>query len=142
MELIATAAPTTTAAGAGSPIGMPMPAATTPMIRTWRMAPGTTIRRTGRELADRELDAQGEQQEDDADLGELADLGAVADEAGRERPDDDAREEVADDRGLAQPDGDDPADQRECDRDAEVHDEPQVVGDGESQLGQGRHVPP
>ena len=46
----------------------------------------------------------------------------------------------ADARRLAQADRDDAADERERDGDAEVQDEPELGGDGECQLGQGRHV--
>ena len=70
---------------------------------------------TARELAERELDAQREQEQDDAELGELGDPLGVADEARRERPDDDAGDEVAEDRRLPEPDRDGADDQRDAD---------------------------
>ena len=57
----------------------------------------------GRELAERQLEAEREQQQRDAELGQLLDVVDVADRrpAG-ERTDDDAGEDVADDQRLAE----------------------------------------
>ena len=80
------------------------------------------------ELPERELDAQREQEQDDADVGQGRDLLDVADEAGRERPDQDAREQVADDRRLAKADGDRAAHEGRRDRAAEPEDELELFG--------------
>ena len=118
------------------------------MSASRRSAPSTTITRAaggqhdehlgdaardddashGPQLADRELHAEGEQQQHDADLGEDGDPLLSADEARRERPDDDARQEVADDGRLAQTDGDRSADERRDDRAAEIEDERELLG--------------
>ena len=90
--------------------------------------------RDGAELADRELDAEREQEEDDAEVGELGDGLRVADEARRERPDDDARDEVAEDRRLPESNRDDAEDQRRRDGDPQVEDEPELAGQLEVQL--------
>ena len=97
------------------------------MIAIWSKAPGRRPARPA-ELAERELDAEREQQEDDAEVGELGDRPGVADEARRERPDDDARDEVAEDRRLPEPNGDDAEDQRRPDRDPQVEDELELAG--------------
>ncbi len=47
VELMATAAPTTTAPVALSPSGIPTSAPATAVMSTWRIAPGTATRRTG-----------------------------------------------------------------------------------------------
>ena len=61
----------------------------------------------GREVAERQLQAEREEQECDAELGELFDVAGVGDrEAGREPSDQHAREDVADDQRLAKPAGD------------------------------------
>ena len=50
------------------------------------------------QILEREMQADAEHQEDDADLGELVGEALVGDEAGRERPDGDAGEQIADER--------------------------------------------
>ena len=59
-----------------------------------------------RQALEAELDADREQQQDDADLGGRVDQLAVADEAELRRPDDHAREQEADDRHEPGPVGD------------------------------------
>ena len=86
------------------------------------------------ELAKRELDAEREQEEDHAEVGELGDPLCVTDEAGRERTDDDAGNEIAKDCRLPEPNRDDAEDQRHADRDPEVEDEAQLVGQLDVQL--------
>ena len=66
-------------------------------------APGTAMRRTRQQVAEREVQPDAEHQEDDAELGELRGQPGVAHEARRERPDGDARDQVADDGRQAQP---------------------------------------
>jgi hypothetical protein len=55
------------------------------------------------EVADGEMHADGEHEQDDADVGQRLDGGGIAHEAGRVGADDDTREDVAQDDGLAQP---------------------------------------
>ena len=90
--------------------------------------------RNGAELADRELDAEREQEEDDAEVGELGDCLRIADEARRERPDDDARDEVAEDRRLPESNRDHAEDERRRNGDPQVEDEPELAGQLEVQL--------
>ena len=90
--------------------------------------------RDGAELADRELDAEREQEEDDAEVGELGDCLRIADEARRERPDDDARDEVAEDRRLPEANCDHAEDECCRDGDPQVEDEPKLAGQLEVQL--------
>jgi hypothetical protein len=52
------------------------------------------------------LQADAEHQQDHADFGQLLGKRRVGDEAGRVRPDEGAGQEVADDRGQADPLGD------------------------------------
>ena len=67
------------------------------------MAPGHGDAPDGQQILEVEVQADAEHQQDDADLGELLGQLAVGDEAGRVRPDDDAGEQVADDRREAEP---------------------------------------
>ncbi len=53
----------------------------------------------GHELLDVKLQADAKHQEDDADLGELFRHVTIGHEAGRVRPDEQARDEITDDRG-------------------------------------------
>ena len=77
------------------------------------------------QVLDREVQADAEHQQDDADLGQLARQLLVADEAGRERPDRDAGQQIADQRRQAQLDRQETAGER--------HD--QAHDDGGDQLG-------
>ena len=56
----------------------------------------------GQQVAEREVHADAEHEEDHADLGQLVGDRLVGDEARRERPDRNARDQVADDRGHPQ----------------------------------------
>ena len=51
--------------------------------RDLTMAPGTAMRRTDKEVLEREVKADAEHQQDDADLGELGGEPLVGDETGR-----------------------------------------------------------
>ena len=78
VELIASGTPTTTAPpGVEARAGCHGRAAIA-VTTICAMAPGTATRRDAAQLAERELHAQGEQQQHDAELGELADLLLVA----------------------------------------------------------------
>ena len=77
------------------------------------------------QVLDREVQADAEHQQDDADLGQLAGQLLVADEARRERPDRDAGQQIADQRRQAQLDRQETAGER--------HD--QAHDDGGDQLG-------
>ena len=55
----------------------------------------------GKQILEREMQANAEHQEDDADLGELAGEILVGDIARRERADDDAGQQIADQRAEA-----------------------------------------
>ena len=57
------------------------------------------------QVLEREMQADAEHQQDDADLGELAGQGGIGGEARRERADHDARQHVAGQRLDAQPMG-------------------------------------
>ena len=81
------------------------------------------------------MQADAEHQQDDADLGELRGELAVGDEAGRERADGDARQQVADERRQLQPDGDEAADEREREADGDRRDQRGLVGHGVGGLG-------
>ena len=86
------------------------------------------------ELADRGTRPEGEEQQDDADVGEHGDALDVADEPGGERADDDPGEQVADDGRLPEPDGDRAAEQGQADGDPEIQDEPELVAEAFDQL--------
>ena len=77
------------------------------------------------ELLERELQAEGEQQERDADLGQQLDVVGVGDgPANRVRTDEHAGQDVAEDQRLAQRLGDETADQAGHDDDREVCGDP------------------
>ena len=57
----------------------------------------------GEQVGQREMQADAEHQQNDADFGEFGGKALVGDEAGRERADGDAGEQVAYDGGNAQP---------------------------------------
>ena len=80
--------------------------------RIWPMAPGDGDGPHGQQVADREVDADPEHQQDHAELGQLGGDGLVGDEARRERADEHARGDVADDRRQVQPPRDERADER------------------------------
>ena len=82
------------------------------------------------QVVQREVQADAEHQQHHADLGELARELDVGDEAGRGRADDDAGDEVADQRRQLQPRGDEAHDQREA----------QGGGDGGDQADVVRHA--
>ena len=69
------------------------------------MAPGNGDRPHREQLLEREVQADAEHQQDDADLGELARERLVGDEARRRRADQHAGDEIADERRQAQPMG-------------------------------------
>ena len=69
----------------------------------WAIAPGMAICLHREQVLEREMQADAEHQQDDADLGELAGEILVGDKARRERPDDDAGEEIADQRRQLEP---------------------------------------
>ena len=79
------------------------------------------------EVAQGELDPEGEEEKNDPDVGEDGDLLLVAHEPRGERPDRDPRDEIPDDRRLAQPGGDRPTDKSGQHRDAQVQDEPELL---------------
>ena len=71
-------------------------------------APRTAIRSDGGQIGEREVQADPEHEQDDADLGELLGKASVADEPGCERADGDTGEQVADERragGAGRPAG-------------------------------------
>jgi hypothetical protein len=83
-------------------------------------------------------------QQHDTQLGEGRDVADIAHEPGCEWPDDDAGRDVAQDRRLTQAHRDGAGDQRECQRDADVEDEMELLGqlDGGQELAQvDGHVP-
>ena len=61
------------------------------------MAPGMAMAH-GQQVLEREMEPDAEHQQDDAELGELVGEVLVGDEAGGERPDGDAGDQVADQR--------------------------------------------
>ena len=78
----------------------PMPSSVATAI--WTTAPGMAIARTDSRSFEREMQADAEHQQDDADLGELVGHALVGDEARRERPDQHAGEQIADQRRDAE----------------------------------------
>ncbi len=66
--------------------------------------------RTDEQVLQREMQADAEHQQDDADLGELAAQAPVGDEAGRVGTDEHAGDEIADERRQPQPVGAGPED--------------------------------
>ncbi len=74
----------------------PMPSSVATAICT--TAPGIAIARTDSRSFEREMQADAEHQQDDADLGQLVGELLVGDEAGRERPDQHAGQQIADQR--------------------------------------------
>jgi hypothetical protein len=66
----------------------------------------------GKELFDVELQADAKHQQDDADLGELLGQGAIGDEPGRVRADQNASDQIPDNRRKPQPLRDEPASER------------------------------
>ncbi len=91
----------------------------------------------GEQLADRELDADPEHQQDHAELGELEGDVRVGDEPGRERPDHDTGDDVPDDRGQAHAAGDETADERGGQADRDGRDENGLVVHGSSRFDGG-----
>ena len=87
-------------------------------------------------VPDVDLDADLEQEQHDADVGEELDLVAVRDVAGRERRDDQARHEIADHRGKAQPARDPSERRRQQERQADV--EQEVAGVHGTRIPAGR----
>jgi hypothetical protein len=81
------------------------------------------------QVADREVHADPEHQQDHAELGQLRRGPRVGNDAGRERPDHDARQQVADDRRQAEAVRDDAADEPG----------PEADGDGLDQRGRVIH---
>ena len=78
------------------------------------------------EVPEREVQADAEHQQDHAELGELTDGLRIAPESRRERPQRDARDEVADDRRQPDTPGQQAADQRVREDDADVYQERNV----------------
>ena len=101
-----------------SPPPRPQPSAAPNMIPSsvammiWPIAPGTRHGAHGGQVVDREVDPDAEHQQDDADVGELRGDRRIRDETRRERPDDHAGEDVAEDRWESQSPGDAAADER------------------------------
>ena len=91
-------------------------------------APGSAIARTRHQVADREVQADAEHQQDHADLGELAGEVGVGDEARRERADRDAGQQVADQRRQAQASREKPEAEREDEADRDQCNELGVMG--------------
>ncbi len=83
------------------------------------------------QVPQRELYAEGEEEEDDPDVGEGRDLCRVADEAGREGADDDPGDEVADDRRLAKAGSDRSPEEGGKHRHTQVQDEPDLLAEGD-----------
>ena len=79
------------------------------------------------QVAQVEVHADAEHQQDDADLGQLGGHLRVGHEAGRLRAERDAGQEVADDRRQAQPLGDQPQHQGQDQADRQVDEEPEVA---------------
>ncbi len=69
------------------------------------MVPGNRQSPHAQEIARRELKPDSEHQEDDAKVGELRAERLVGDETGRVGPDDDAGDQIADERGEPEPVG-------------------------------------
>ncbi len=86
----------------------------------------------GEQVPEREVDADAEHQQDDAELGELRGDARVGSDARGERPDDDAGGDVADDRGQPQPSGDEAADESGSQPDRDGRDENGLVVHGSS----------
>jgi hypothetical protein len=68
----------------------------------------------GEEVGDREVDADPEHQQDDADLGKLLREAGVGDESWRVGADDDSRQQVADQRRETEPRGGQPEHERQA----------------------------
>ena len=96
-----TSAPNHNAGRHAQPSARPRPRPSAIVRTIWIVAPASATVRTGVELAKRELEAEREQQQHHAELGQLLDVVHVADRrpAG-ERTDDDAGQDVADDQRL------------------------------------------
>ncbi len=89
-----------------APIGQPShhakPMPSSVAIAIWTIAPGMAIARTDKQVLEREMQPDAEHQQDDADFGELVGHVLVADIARRERPDQHAGEQIADQRRHAE----------------------------------------
>ena len=82
-------------------------------------APGNAMRRTANRSCEREVQADAEHQQHDADLRELPARLDVGDEARRGGTDDDARDQIADEGRQTQPDGEEATDEGEGEADGE-----------------------
>ncbi len=100
------ARPKTKPAVHDQPSSRASPAPMTLASAIWISGAGNSDARDRRQVLQREVQADAEHQQDDADLGQLAGQGNVGDEARRERPDHDACQQVADQRLDAQAVGD------------------------------------
>ncbi len=84
------------------------------------------------EVAEREVDPDAEHQQDHPEFGEFGRDRGIGDEPGRERADDDAREDVADDLGQPQTPSDETADERGSQADRDGGDQNGLVVHGSS----------
>src|SRR5207342_2405733 len=81
----------------------------------------------GKQIVEREMQADAEHQEHHADFDELGGQARVRDEARREGPDQHARDEIADQGGQPQPDGDEAQEERRAERRGERRDQGQAM---------------